>query len=154
MSADVTMERLDDQIAWYDDRSGRNQRCYKVMKITVIVLAALIPLLSGLNIPSIALAGVPAWVLGILGALIAIIEGIQQVGQYHENWISYRSTVESLKQEKFLYLAKAGAYAAAADPHVLLAERIKSLISQEHAKWTSAQEIKDKGGDKQPDAGS
>ena len=154
MSADVTMERLDDQIAWYEDRSSRNQRYYKVMKITVIVLAALIPLLSGLNIPSIALASVPAWVLGILGALVAIIEGIQQVGQYHENWISYRSTVESLKQEKFLYLAKAGAYAVAPDPHVLLAERIESLISQEHAKWTSAQEIKDKGGGKQPDAES
>jgi Protein of unknown function (DUF4231) len=153
MSADVTMERLDDQIAWYEDRSGRNQRSYKVMKIAVIVLAALIPLLSGLNVPSIGLTGVPTWVLGALGALIAIVEGIQQVGQYHENWISYRSTSESLKHEKFLYLAKAGPYAAAADPRVLLAERVESLASEEHAKWTSLQEIKVKSGDKQPDAG-
>ncbi len=152
MSADVTMERLDDQIAWYGDRSGRNQRYYKVMKIAVIVLAALIPLLSGLNVPSIGLTGVPTWVLGAFGALIAIVEGIQQVGQYHENWISYRSTVESLKHEKFLYLAKAGPYAVAADAHVLLAERIELAISQENAKWTSSQDLKDKGGDKQPDA--
>jgi hypothetical protein len=153
MSTDVTMERLDDQIAWYDDRSGRNQRYYKLMKITVIVLAALIPLLSGLNVPSIALT-VPTWALGTLGALIAVMEGIQQVGQYHENWISYRSTSESLKHEKFLYLAKAGPYAATADPRVLLAERIEALISQEHAKWTSSQEAKDKSSDKQPDAGA
>jgi hypothetical protein len=152
MSTDVTMERLEDQIAWYEARSGKDQRYYKVMKIAVIVFAALIPLLSGLTVPYIAPTGVPTWVLGILGALIAVMEGIQQVCQYHENWISYRSTGEALKHEKFLYLAKAGPYAAAADPHVLLAERIESVVSQEHAKWTSAQEVKDKSSDK-PSAG-
>src|SRR5437588_11122059 len=88
MSADVTMERLDDQIAWYDKGSGRNQRYYKSLKLTVITTAALIPLLSGLQVPHIAPAGVPTWILGALGALIAIVEGIQQVSQYHANWIS------------------------------------------------------------------
>jgi hypothetical protein len=145
MSADVTMERLDDQIAWYDKRSNINQHFYKVMKIMVIATAALIPLLSGLSM------GVPSWVLGILGALIAIIEGIQQLNQYHANWISYRSTCEALKHEKFLYLAKAGLYATATDPCVLLAERIEALVSQEHAKWASSQEAREKN--KEPDVG-
>jgi hypothetical protein len=147
MCADVTMERLEDQIAWYDNRSNRNQQFYKIMKITVIATAALIPLLSGLQTPM----GVPSWVLGILGALIAIVEGIQQLNQYHANWISYRSTCEALKHEKFLYLAKAGLYATATDPRVLLAERIEALVSQEHAKWASSQEAKEKN--KAPDVG-
>jgi Protein of unknown function (DUF4231) len=149
MSDDATMERLDNQIAWYDKRSEWNQRFYKSLKMTVIATAALIPLLSGLEVPHLAPTGVPTWVLGVLGALIAVVEGLQQLNQYHANWISYRSTCEALKHEKFLYLGKAGPYAVAADPHALLAERIESLVSQEHAKWASSQEGKDKK--EQPD---
>jgi Protein of unknown function (DUF4231) len=144
MTTDATMERLENQIAWYSARSDRNQHLYKWLKITVIVLAALIPLLSGLDIPSIASMGVPKWFLGVLGALIAIVEGIQQVNQYHANWISYRSTAESLKHEKFLYLAKAGPYLAAPDARVLLAERVEGIVSQEHANWFSSQKVEEK----------
>jgi hypothetical protein len=141
MSDDTTMARLEDQIGWYDRRSGTSQRRYKALKITVIVIAALIPLLSGLPLASVLTGGLPIWVLGALGAAIAIIEGIQQVNQYHSDWISYRSTCEALKHEKFLYLGKAGPYAGRVDPHALLAERVESLVSQEHAKWASTQEI-------------
>ena len=87
--------------------------------------------------------------------LIALLEGIQQISQYHANWISYRSTCEALKHEKFLYLGNAGTYASAEDPRRLLAERIESLVSQEHAKWASNREEPKKGGGseaRQPEA--
>jgi hypothetical protein len=45
-----------------------------------------------------------------------------------------------LKHEKFTYLGKATPYANVPDPHALLAERIESLVSQEHAKWASTQQ--------------
>jgi hypothetical protein len=133
------MQRLEDQIQWYDSRSIKNQRWFKTLKIIVIVAAALIPFLVGLKLQ---LAGInlSQWIVGGLGVLIAVLEGLQQLNQYHANWIAYRSTNEPLKHEKFLFLAKAGPYAAAADPRVLLAERIESLVSQEHAKWASGQE--------------
>jgi Protein of unknown function (DUF4231) len=146
MPADVTMERLDDQIGWYGARSRWNQLCYKGMKIAVIVVAASIPVLS-----SVGSDAVPRWVLGAMGALVAVIEGIQQVYQFHANWISYRATCERLTSEKFLYLAKAGSYASA-DSDVLLAERIEALITQENTKWVSSQETAEKGGAKPPDA--
>jgi hypothetical protein len=132
MSNDPTMQRLDEQIEWYEKRSARNQRLFKSLKVVVIASAALIPFLAGITT-------VP-WVTGGLGMLIAITEGVQQLNQYHANWISYRTTCETLKHEKYLYLGKAGPYAAAKDPHGLLAERIESLVSQEHAKWASGQE--------------
>ena len=140
MQDDDTMERLDCQIGWYDRKSGTNQRCYKVFKVIVLVVAALIPLLSGVQVP-VLWVPVPAWVLGAMGAAIAVIESVQQLYQFHGNWISYRSTCEALKHEKYLYLAKAGPYVAATDAHALLAERVESLVSQENAKWASAQEI-------------
>ncbi len=128
----VTLARLEDQIQWYDRKSCRNQRLFKSLRILIIVAAALVPLLS--------FDGIPRYVAAALGALIVILEGVQQLNQFHANWIAYRSTCESLKHEKFLYLARAGHYAAASAPEQLLAERLESLVSQEHAQWATTQE--------------
>ncbi len=75
-----------------------------------------------------------------LGVLITVLEGILHLNQYQQNWITYRSTCESLKHEKYTFLGKASPYANVPDPHALLAERIESLVSQEHAKWASVQQ--------------
>jgi hypothetical protein len=90
MSDDPTMQRLDEQIEWYEKRSAQNQRFFKSLKIVVIASAALIPFLAGM-------ATVPAWVTGALGMLIAITEGVQELNQYHANWISYRTTSEAIE---------------------------------------------------------
>ena len=127
------MDRLEDQISWYNKNSLRSHFLFKMLKAVVIVCAALIPLLSGLQ------ATLP-WLTGSLGALIAVLEGLQQLNQYQQNWIRYRSTCESSKREKYLYLAKAGPYAGVSDARALLAERIEPLGSEEEAKRVSAQE--------------
>lgn len=129
---DVTLDRLQGQIEWYDRQSGRNQKAFKRLKICTITAAALIPLLATIvRIP---------WLTAGLGVCIVVLEGLQQLNQYQSNWIAYRSTCESLNHEKYLYLAKAGLYASAHDPHALLAERVEASVSQEHAKWKSSRE--------------
>ncbi len=135
-NGDITLDRLQDQIEWYDRKSGQNQRTFKVLKVGTIVAAALVPAFS----VSPSLHGITAG----LGVCIVVLEGLQQLNQYHSNWIAYRSTCEALKHEKFLYLGNAGVYATSTDSHALLAERIESLVSQEHAKWASNQEQKEK----------
>ena len=82
--------------------------------------------------------------VGALGVVIAVAEGIQQLNQHHVNWTSYRSTCEALKHERHLYLAKAAPYAGAIDAHALLAERVEAPMSQETVKWASLQERLDK----------
>ena len=129
---DPTLQRLEDQIDWYDKKSLHSQRRFKMLKATQLLAAALIPALAPLNV-------YPA-VLASLGAAIIVLEGFQQLNQYQQNWSSYRSTCESLKHEKFLFLAEAGPYAQVERPVALLADRIEGLISQEHAKWVSARE--------------
>jgi Protein of unknown function (DUF4231) len=74
------------------------------------------------------------------GALIVALEGLQQLEQYQQNWTTYRSTCERLKHEKFLFLARAGPYAAVPNRESLLAERVEGLVSQEHAAWVSHRE--------------
>src|SRR5262252_8880734 len=41
MADDITMQRLDQRIEWYDRHAAYNQRAYKVLKLIVIVAAAL-----------------------------------------------------------------------------------------------------------------
>jgi uncharacterized protein DUF4231 len=131
--ADPVVERLEDQIAWYDRKSSSNQRIYKRIKITEIFAAAVIPFLPSLPIKI-------GWVAGGLGVLITVLEGLLHLNQYQQNWIAYRSTCESLKHEKYVYIAKASPYSGVADARALLAERVESLVSQEHAKWASVQQ--------------
>ena len=135
-ASDPIAERLEDQIAWYDRKSLQNQKRYKLIKFVVIVSAALIPFLAAFADDS--KGHWFHWVTGALGVLITVLEGILQLNQYQQNWVSYRSTCEALKHEKYVYLGKASPYAQAADPHALLAERVESLVSQENAKWLVA----------------
>ena len=134
MEADPVVDRLEDQISWYDRKSISNQRTYKRIKMTEIMAAAVIPFLGALNPPNV------GWWTGTLGVLITVLEGTLHLNQYQQNWTAYRSTCESLKHEKYVYLAKASPYAGVADPRALLAERVESLVSQEHAKWASSQQ--------------
>jgi hypothetical protein len=121
--------RLQDQITWYDKKSALNQSRFKLLKICQIVTAAAIPVAAGVS--------APAWLVGGAGALIVVLEGLQQLEQYQQNWTSYRSTCERLKHEQFLFLSGAGPYADVPDPEAVLAERVESLVSQEHAAWAA-----------------
>lgn len=130
---DIVLERMEDQLNWYDKKSSYNERMFRWFKSATMVVSISIPLCA-------AFVKYPL-ITGGLGASIALLEGLQQLNQYHQNWITYRSTAEALKHEKFLFLSSAGPYANADNAKALLAERVESLVSQEHAKWTSAQEL-------------
>jgi hypothetical protein len=128
--------RLEQQIAWYDRKSGSAQRCHKRLKIAEISLAALVPLLANVN----------AIVTGICGVVVVVLEALQQTNQWHANWITYRSTCEALRHEKYSYLGKTGVYEEKTDDEAkrVLVQRIEALISTEHAKWISRQEYETK----------
>ena len=134
---DVALERLEDQLKWYDKESARGKTMFKRLKTATLAISVSIPLNAALATRYPAVVGV---ITGMMGASIALLEGIQQLNQYQQNWITYRSTAEALKHEKFLFLSSAGPYAAASNPNAILAERTEALVSQENAKWTSAQE--------------
>jgi hypothetical protein len=128
--------RLEKQITWYDNKSMSAQRWYKRTKLTEIVCAALVPFMATVNVP----------ITAGLGALITILEGVQQLNHLSENWITYRSTCEALRHEKYSYLGGSGVYEgkAADEAKRILTARVESLISTEHSKWISRQEYDSK----------
>jgi Protein of unknown function (DUF4231) len=124
-------DRLEDQLGWYDRRAIVNQRRYRQIKVLQLVAAASVPVAAALS--------AEPWVTAALGGLILVLEGLQQLFQYHDTWISYRGTCERLKREKSLFLARAGLYARP-NRERRLAEQIERLISQEHVHWVTTQE--------------
>jgi len=120
--------RLEDQIIWYDNKSGKNKKWYLWLKTFQISFASSIPVVSIFKL---------TFVTAILGALIAILEAIQHLNQFSMLWMEYRSTAEFLKHEKFSFLGKSGPYRDMneKDSLCLLAERIEEHVSKEHANW-------------------
>lgn len=124
-------DRLEDQLAWYDAKAASNRKWFLSLKVMQIVIAAAIPV--------VAAADAAVAVAGALGAVIVVLEGLQQLFQYQQNWVAYRGTAEALKREKFLYLAGAGPYRDADGRAGLLAQRVEDLVTQEHAAWSASQ---------------
>jgi Protein of unknown function (DUF4231) len=124
--------RLESQIRWYDRKSGHAQLYFKLTKFAEIVCAATVAVVA--NFSSIATS--------ILGVGIVVLEGLQHLNQWQHNWITYRSTCEALRHEKYTFLARSGPYDDQTDDAAqkLLAERVEGLISTEHSKWITNQE--------------
>lgn len=129
--AGPTWDRLEDQLGWYDRKSIAAQRAYKRVKLSQLIIGAAVPVFAGLQ--------VSAAITATLAAYVVVAEGAQQLYQWQTNWVLYRATAESLKHEKYLYLAAAGPYNTD-DRHRVLAERLEGLVSQEHAKWTESRQ--------------
>jgi len=124
-------ERLDAQIKWYDTKSQKNQLWFKSLNVTEVICAAFIPFIAGFGSSS-------QWgqiVIGILGVVIAVCAGLSTLNKYQENWLTYRTTCETLRHEKYLFLAECRPYDAD-DAFTQFVERIEGLISKENSQWS------------------
>ena len=130
---DYFKERLDNQIDWYDKKSVQSQKWFKRLQVTVIVCSATIPFLSGYMDETTLYLKI---VVGLLGLAIAAITAVLGLYQFQANWLEYRTTCETLRHEKYLFLAKASPYNEG-EPFLLLVERIEGLISKENTNWQS-----------------
>jgi hypothetical protein len=129
----VVEARVEAQYNWYNDHANAARIWYYVIKLIQLVLAAGVPVAASVHAP-IALTG-------SLGAAIVVLEGAQQLFQWHDNWIRYRTTAAGLAKERSLYAARAGDYASAADPSAQLAARVETLSSAETASWAQASQL-------------
>jgi intein/homing endonuclease len=133
--------RVENQIKWYDRKSVTNKKWFLLLKVSEIFLALFIPFISGY----IGSVDDPLKVVvGMLGVIVAAIAGLITLIKFQENWIEYRTVAETLKFEKFLFLAKAGPYKNS-DPYPLFVERFESLISTSTKKWMNYVSNKESG---------
>ena len=128
---------LDDQINWYGKKSAANQTAYKRLRLIEIIAAAAIPLLAGYSQESLHVGMTIGVVIGVIGLIVAVLAGIVSLYRFQGNWNEYRAVPESLKQEKYLYLARADPHSGD-QPFELLVQRVETLLKSETTGWAQA----------------
>ncbi len=133
---DYLVNRIDNQIEWYNTKSKYNQNRYKFLKTIVIIVSVTIPFLAGLINGADDILKI---IVGVGGILIAMFEGIIALYKYQDLWLQYRLTAEMLEREKVLFLTESGSYEnnAAAFKHFV--SRAEAIMSSENNAWIASQ---------------
>ena len=131
----ATLGRLDWSVQWHTLAELQAKRWYAAIKTVQIAAAAAIPVLTATSGNSVA----TKYLIAALGALIVVLEGIQQLKKYAQNALLWAQGKEALKHEYFLFRAQAGPYAVDNDTRgKLLATRIEQIIGQEVGRWAAS----------------
>ena len=128
--------RVASQLAWYQRHAGYSRVWYLTVKVVQLVLAAGVPVAVAVSAPT--------WLTASLGATIVVLEGAQQLFQWHDNWIRYRITATSIASQRSLFAVRAGDYANG-DPVPLLVERVEALATSETTSWAKASQSSETG---------
>jgi hypothetical protein len=91
-----------DLFAMYGALATSSRLAYQGARIVSLVAAAAVTVCAGLS--------AAPWVTASLGALIVVLEGLQQVFQWHENWIAYRQATETMRQHAIDFVSGVAPY--------------------------------------------
>lgn len=133
--------RYKDQVDWYNRKANTDQRMHRATQAAVIILAAVAP--------AVAMADLRV-LTSIITVTIAAVSGLARLYKFEENWVSYRTTCELLRKEKYYFDARTGDYAVVSDPRAAFVERVENWISRENTLWITAhrQENRSQGSEK------
>jgi hypothetical protein len=126
----------------YEDKSTLTKYGFFTCRIVALAAASLSAVLPGLT--------QNPWAASYAALLVLLATGIEGIFRYQEQWIGFRTTAVNLKQEEWLYCAKAGVYAGISPEarEKLLAERMVELLSGESRRWGETMSKLPAGSDK------
>ena len=141
---DALIAHLDQQIMWFDRNAARSMRWHFRLRLGQILAAATIPVLQ-IASDNITLRVV----VGALGGLIVVLQGVDSLHHYGEHYVAWRATERQLSAERWLFSISAGAYQGLSplgdEARQLLAARVHAIESQEHEQWRSQQLLEGDG---------
>ncbi len=129
-----------DQFASYSHGATTNRIAYQVARIISLLAAAAVTVSAGLS--------APPWVTASLGGLIVVLEGLQQLFQWHENWIAYRQATEAMRQHAIDFVAGVAPYDSAdgRDRLARLALLRRDVAVRESGGWAGRMRSAGEGG--------
>lgn len=124
-------QRLEAQIAWYDNAAKRNKKAFQILKISEIVVASTTPFL----IAHSDVDGGPLHVIAaLMSILIAVLAAMLGAFKLQEKWIQFHTVSEQLKHEKYMFLARAGVYEKNVSFPAFV-KRIEVILIRENLDW-------------------
>jgi len=130
-------DRYNKQIDWYRKKASYNKKVYQGLQTLVVIFSVMTPTLIIIG------EGWIRWLAVVSSGIVAIGASLLKTFKYHENWINYRTTRETLGKEIHYYNAKLFGYNEAEDPEALLVERVEAVISRENTLWIYVQKVKE-----------
>lgn len=127
-------KRLAHELYTYANRAVFYKKIYYILTFATIICPALILVT---NVFSTNLISIPAVIVGALSSLSSIAAGILAAANIRDNWLTYRSNCELLKEEVFLYTTASIPYDNK-DPLVnekLFIEKVFTLYHNEYSMW-------------------
>jgi hypothetical protein len=124
---DLLWQELTAQFGWYDKAATRSRLAYQILKLAALAAGAAVTVLAALSAPAALTAS--------LAGGIVVLEGAQQMFQFHPNWISYRGTAETLRHHAFLYVADVSPFDDPATRRDRLAASLQEATARESATW-------------------
>jgi len=131
-SEEYIQNRVDDQISWYNKKSGINKTYHHLFKVLVIVFSAMIPFITGIDSQDRLLID---YSIGLLGIFIIILTGVSTLYKFQDKWSNYRRTAELLTHEKYLFQTDSGAYGTHKNAFKLFVYRVENIINEEVSNW-------------------
>ena len=134
---DYMRTRVDDQIDWYNKNSALNKNCHVGLIASAIILSAAIPVASMFidrNESGHEVFTYVTGLIGVMGAIVAIVTALSTLMKFHEKWIKYRTTCEQLTREKHLYLTNTSSYDDSSKFNYFV-ERVEAILSDENQGW-------------------
>lgn len=122
--------RLIPQINWFDSKSKECKYRYQCIKTIQIILLASLPFLAGL----VGDYRFLVYVIGLIGVILSILEGLLSLKKYHEHWLIYRAKCEFLQKQLNLYIHKVYPYDTDKSNEELI-KATESYLENETLNW-------------------
>ena len=132
-------ERYNDEVKYYNKKSGECKKWNQRFQVTIIVLSAITPVLAILDNKIFNIE--TKFLTTVVASIVAIASSVSKFMKYEENWVTYRSVCESLTREKYLMEAGISEYARCTDnesKYKLFVERAESIMSKESGLWLTS----------------
>src|SRR5918994_1012903 len=138
--SDYITNRFERQVNWYHQKATDSRIIFYVCQALIIVFGAIVPIINvvGPNTTDNLAIRITS---SILGSLITIIAGFNQLLKAQESWILFRSTAENLKKEYHLFMQRSREYS---DPNLdeqqinkLFIDRAETIMSAEGSRYSS-----------------
>jgi Protein of unknown function (DUF4231) len=134
----VILQRVDEDITWYETNAKRAMRGHNILSITVLVSAGLV------SIFALSPGTVTKYIAAGLGVLAGVARGLEGLHKFHEHYTDFRFTANALDRERYEYEASIGDYKAiAADAEAALeqlAVRVEAITTQAEQQWRALQD--------------
>jgi hypothetical protein len=127
--------RLEEQIKYYETAAGRAKQLHVRLQSGIIVLSVMVPV--AVSHPQDWSGWMRFVVVGV-SLLLPAMTGLTSFRKYGETWISYRTTAELLKTEKYLFLTGSGRYRDNPNAFHDLVETVETLLIAEHTKFRAS----------------